>query len=149
MEYCSLELDIRDGLPAMLQLAAPGGPVVLIWLDKLQDHGRRILVEPECAPLAGLLADPSIHKVGVSIQSDCTRLAEWWGDYGDPLFEFRGVKDLRSLPDPRLHGASLKEMCTRVLGRTLPKRKFKGVPTGHSQHLRQSSAPLSSYGACG
>jgi len=47
VEYCSLEMDIRNDLPAMLQLAAPGGPVGLIWLDKLPDRGRGIFTDPE------------------------------------------------------------------------------------------------------
>ena len=45
VEYCSLELDIRNTLPAMLQLAGPGdtAPVGLIWLDKFPNHGRDMI----------------------------------------------------------------------------------------------------------
>lgn len=79
VEYCSLELDIRNTLPAMLQLASPheSGPVGLVWLDKFPDHGRDMLNDGACAPLTSLLADPAVLKVGVGASRDANHLAAW------------------------------------------------------------------------
>jgi 3'-5' exonuclease len=143
VEYCTLELDIRPTLPAMLQLSPPENtkPVGLVWLDKFCDHGRGMLNAPECAPLTQLLADTSILKVGVGTSKDVRNLARWWGitdkEYAAHLVS--GVIDLES--EERLTGMSLQDMCESVLdcflfkkkGKTRPKdyRKRKRTPTSH------------------
>ena len=76
VEYCTLEMDIRNTLPAMLQLASPQGDqagiVGLIWLDKFPDFGRQVMnnsgdsnSDDSYADLLSILSDPHILKVGV------------------------------------------------------------------------------------
>jgi hypothetical protein len=130
VEYCSLELDIRNTLPAMLQLAAPNedGPVGLIWLDKFPNHGRDVLTNDDYAPLVRLLADPSIRKVGVRVTMDAQHLAAWWG-ISDRAFTdhfFSGLVNLDEEEDDRVRGHSLKTMCEKVLKRNLLKLKSGG-----------------------
>ena len=127
VEYCSLEMDIRMTLPAMLQLAspAPQGPVGLIWLDKFPNHGKDMIGNDEYADLLSLLSDPNISKVGVGASSDAKHLAAWWGitDKEYVSFFFSGLVDMDELDD----GNSLQEMCAAVLERNLPKLKEKGA----------------------
>jgi hypothetical protein len=144
MEYCSLELDIRGNLPALIQLAGPSptGPVGLIWLDKFPNHGRDLLANPDYAPLTALFADPKLLKVGVSLSYDVVNLASWCGvtekDHRD--FFFSGIVDIDEVTDENVNGKSLQEMSKLVLGRHLAKIKGKRrserdrkhrVPTAH------------------
>lgn len=128
VEYCSLELDIRGTLPAMLQLAGPGedSPIGLVWLDKFPDHGRKMLGKNEYEPLLRILADPSVLKVGVGASKDVNHLAEWWGvndrKYND--YFFGGITDMEDV-HADVHGKSLAEMCEFVLDRKLLKLKQK------------------------
>lgn len=149
VEYCTLDLDIRDTLPAMLQLSSPAetGPLGLIWLDKFPNHGRDMLSNDACKPLVSLLADPSILKVGVGVHGDAAHLASWWGitDRQYASHFFGGLVDLEELEDHEsLHDKSLREMTAIVLHRNLPKLKEKkskrqkdrkrqgrSVPTAH------------------
>jgi hypothetical protein len=146
VEYCSLELDIRRTLPAMLQLAGPGpeAPVGLIWLDRFPDHGRKLLHDPEYKPLMQLLADSSILKVGVGVSSDVGHLAKWWGvDDGDhvPYF-FGGVTDLEVGND-----ASLADLCQSVLGKKLPKSKQKLTKKQKKRRKEGKSTPTAHWRA--
>jgi 3'-5' exonuclease len=144
VEYCSLELDIRGTLPALIQLSGPlpTGPVGLIWLDKFPNHGRDLLTNPSYAPLAALFADPKLLKVGVSLSNDAINLASWCGvtekDHRD--YFFSGIVDIEEETDENVNGKSLQEMSTLVLGRHLAKIKGKRrsekdrkkrVPTAH------------------
>lgn len=150
VEYCTLELDIRNNLPAMLQLASPNkkGPVGLVWLDKFPDHGRNMLHEQDCAPLTSLLADPAILKVGVGASKDAANLTRWWGvndnEYASHFVT--GVVDLEE--DERLLGKRLSDMCEEVLDRRLAKQKQskqqkmkvkRGAKKKHTAHWRRDS----------
>ena len=133
VEYCTLEEDIRDNLPAMLQIAAPGGPSGLIWLDKLNEHGRLLFTDPQLEPLFSLLSDASVLKVGVGVLADAKNLAAWCGETNPQLVGslIGGVTELSSLPDPRIRDKiSLRVLCQRVLGQNLPKRKYHGKKQG-------------------
>lgn len=131
VEFATLELDIRPTLPAMMQLSAPDGPVGLIWLDKLPDHGRGVLHDPVYAPLTNLLVDPTIVKVGMSIHSDAKYLAAWWGindnDYVQHFFS--NLQDLRDMPElsdcftGNDEKTGLVAACATVLKKGLRKRK--------------------------
>jgi len=141
VEYCTLDLDIRDTLPAMLQLSSPAetGPLGLIWLDKFPNHGRDMLSNDACKPLVSLLADPSILKVGVGVHGDAAHLASWWGitDRQYASHFFGGLVDLEELEDHEsLHAKSLREMTELVLHRNLPKLKQK-KSTWHKDRKRQ------------
>ena len=134
-EYATLEHDIRPGLPAMLQIAAPEGPVGLIWLDKFPNHGRDILNDSTYAPLASLLADSSISKVGVGIDKDAKNLASWWGindreyvgHFISRLQDLTYVPELASYfpedDDPKAQMTRLSDICAVVLKRDLVKVK--------------------------
>jgi len=136
-EYATLDTDIRPGLPAMLQISALEGPVGLIWLDKFPDHGRNVLNDNHYAPLATLLADPNIIKVGCSIEMDAKNLAAWWGinDREYVGHFITRMKDLSHLPELDLFlvekGDSdsqmtrLSDLCAAVLGRNLVKMKSR------------------------
>jgi La domain/3'-5' exonuclease len=132
VEYCTLELDIRNTLPAMIQLSAHSktGPVGLLWLDKFPDHGRDVLSNDAYAPLTALLADPTILKVGVGASKDVQHLARWWGiddmKYIDHFFS--GIVDIEEEVDENVSGKSLQEMSDLVLHRRLPKMKGKKLP---------------------
>jgi hypothetical protein len=130
VEYARQEVDIRNNLPAMLQLAAPGkdGPIVLIWLDKLPDCGKGVLLDDKYEPLRTLLGDASVRKVGVEASGDARHLAEWWGinerEYVNHFIS--GIVDLDDdIPSINLERRSLKDMTALVLKRNLPKKKSK------------------------
>jgi 3'-5' exonuclease/La domain len=127
VEYCSLELDIRNTLPAMIQLSSPNerGPVGLVWLDKFKNNGRDILNSKAYAPLSALLSDSSVLKVGVGATKDAENLARWWNvhDKKDMVHFFSGFVDLESEFDERANGKSLQQMCETVLNRRLSKLK--------------------------
>jgi 3'-5' exonuclease len=127
VEYCSLELDIRNTLPAMIQLSSPNerGPVGLVWLDKFKNKGRDILNSKAYAPLSAILSDSSVLKVGVGATRDAENLAQWWNvhDKKDMVHFFSGFVDLESELDERANGKSLQQMCETVLSRRLSKQK--------------------------
>lgn len=130
VEYCSLELDIRGTLPAMLQLAGPGekAPIGLIWLDKFPNHGRDMLGMETYKPLFDILGNYEILKVGVGASKDVRHLASWWGindrEYTD--YYFAGIFDLEDEGNAGENNEkSLAEMCKAVLGKSLPKSKQK------------------------
>ena len=152
VEYCTLEEDL-EMQPAVLQLAAPG-LVVVIWLDKLPEHGHGILAR--CPSLMALLSDPEILKVGVGSFADALSLSKW----SPPEEEIAGVVDLNKLPPAVLReigqaiqnpnsdsqheetllpslvegnvrdNVSLVAWCRLLLGKRLKKAKFKGSKTG-------------------
>lgn len=139
VEYCTLEMDIRGTLPAMLQLASAedDGPCGLIWLDKFPNHGKDVIrarhEEKAYAELLSILEDSTISKVGSGISKDARHLADWWG-INDPDFVhyyFTGMFDLEDeLLDFQEYsiteGAkSLQDMCASVLQKDLPKLKEK------------------------
>lgn len=128
-EYCSLELDIRNTLPAMIQLSAPieTGPVGLLWLDKFPDHGRDVLTNAAYAPLTALLADSTILKVGVSASFDVQHLARWWSIDDKKYIGhfFSGIVDIEEELDENVNGKSLQEMAELVMQRRLSKMKEK------------------------
>ena len=127
VEYCSLEMDIRGTLPAMLQLASPNpkGPVGLIWLDKFPNHGKDMIGDPKYEDLLSILSSPDISKVGVGVTKDAKHLAAWWGisDNDHIDYYFSGMTDLESEFDDRVNEKTLQDMCESVLGRRLPKMK--------------------------
>jgi hypothetical protein len=130
VEYARQEVDIRNNLPAMLQLAAPAkdGPIVLIWLDKLPDYGKGVLLDEKYEPLRTLLADSRIRKVGVEASGDARHLAEWWGinDKAYVNHFISGIVDLEDdIPCTNMERRSLKDMTALVLERNLPKIKSK------------------------
>lgn len=152
LEYATLELDIRNTLPAMVQLAGPttDSQVGLIWLDKFPDHARSMLGEEEAQPLMDILADASILKVGVGATKDAKHLAAWWGitdrDYvGDFI---SGVVDIDGEIDDASFEATemnLAKLCETVLERQLPKRKQK-VSSKNKKRKRQGrSAPTAHW----
>lgn len=105
----------------------PSDHAWLIWLDKLEAHGRELL--STCEPLASLLADESVLKVGVGSTADARKLLEW-SPAPEPV---RGVVDLNALSGGAMADADAICMPAKrshsgeaVLGRTLPKRKHKG-----------------------
>ena len=132
VEYATLELDIRNTLPAMVQIAGPtaDSEIGLIWLDKFPDHGRGILADESSRPLIDLLSDASILKVGVGANKDANHLAAWWGitdrSYvGDFI---AGTIDLEDEVEEQNESATFKErslaqLCETVLGCRLPKQK--------------------------
>jgi hypothetical protein len=127
VEYCSLELDIRNTLPAMIQLAGPGdkAPVGLIWLDKFPNHGRDVIGMEKCKPLLDILANYEILKVGVGASKDVKHLAEWWGINDGKFIDyyFAGIIDLEY--EGNTKDKSLAEMCKSILNKSLPKSKEK------------------------
>ena len=126
VEYCTLETDIRNTLPAMLSLAS-SNKVGLIWLDKFTNNGKDMLSDPECESLFSLLANSSIQKVGVSASSDAKHLASWFG-ITDARFTsefFSGMVDMELIDNDKLWEKSLQQMVAEVLGRDLPKLKEK------------------------
>lgn len=150
VEYCSLELDIRNTLPAMIQIASPSptGEVGLIWLDKFPGHGRDALVNPLYEPLLDIMSDSTILKVGVGVAGDIKNLAEWWNikDSEHMSYFFSGFFDIEDeVTDSDIVGEhTLKELVASVLNRNLEKRKEKNkrrnkerrksgrkVPTAH------------------
>lgn len=110
VEYATLETDLRM-LPAMVQLATLDY-VVLVWLDKLPDHGAREL-HPD-RPLGALLADPSLVKVGNGARADAANLEAY--SYG--VLRTQSVHDLAFE-----RATSLAELVQIFLGKNLPKRK--------------------------
>lgn len=130
VEYCTLEMDIRRTLPAMLQLASPrpDGPTGLIWLDKFPNHGKDMMRDDGCNDLFSILDDGTIAKVGPGVSSDAKNLASWWGiteaEYVDHFFS--GLVDMETEPDDCINEKSLQEMCAGVLERDLPKFKDWG-----------------------
>lgn len=133
-EYATLDHDIRPGLPAMLQIAAPDGPVGLIWLDKFPNHGRDFLNDGTHAPLASLLADSSILKVGKGVDMDAKNLCAWWGvndkeyvgHFITRLQDLSHAPELASfLPEDIAEApmTRLSELCAVVLQRDLVKVK--------------------------
>uniref|UniRef100_A0A7S4J1T0 HTH La-type RNA-binding domain-containing protein n=1 Tax=Odontella aurita TaxID=265563 RepID=A0A7S4J1T0_9STRA len=131
VEYCTLEMDIRNTLPAMLQIASPepNGPVGLIWLDKFPNHGRDLISDDGCKDLISILSDHQILKVGPAVSKDAKNLANWWGitESNYVGYYFSGLADLDNELDSRLTGKSLQDMCADVLERNLPKVKEKGA----------------------
>jgi hypothetical protein len=130
VEYCTLEYDIRNTLPALIQLSGPtpSGPVGLIWLDKFPDHGRDLLTNPDYAPLVSLFSDPKLLKVGVSLTSDTINLAKWCGidEKSDADFFFSGIVNIEREIDFEIGSEkSLKALAQSVLQRNLPKIKGK------------------------
>ena len=99
VEYATLEEDLRMQ-PALLTLGC-AELAALIWLDKLPGQGRQVLAQSE--PLAALLADSSVLKVGVGSHSDASALLRW-------------------SPAPRLHVKSLIDL-GRPLARDLAIRR--------------------------
>ena len=147
VEYCSLEMDIRNTLPAMIQLCGPdkvNGPVGLIWIHKFPNHGRDLLTDShEYEPLIKIFSDPKLFKVGVSLSNDTVNLAQWCGitDKKDVQYFFSGIVNLEEVQDnDNVRNKSLQEMAAAVLQRNLPKIKGKRrsqkdrirrVPTAH------------------
>jgi La domain len=146
VEYCTLEYDIRNNLPAMIQLSGPTnqGPVGLIWIHNFPNYGRDLLTNTEdYGPLILLLADPKLFKVGVSLSRDTVNLAQWCGisDKKHVDYFFSGVVNLDEVQDnDNVRNKSLQEMAELVLHRLLPKVKGKRrsekdrrrrVPTAH------------------
>ncbi len=127
VEYCSLELDIRNTLPAMIQLAGPGNtaPVGLIWLDKFPNHGQNVIGMDNCQPLLDILADHKILKIGVGASKDVNHLAKWWGINDRKFIDyyFAGIIDLEY--EGNTKDTSLAEMCKSILNKRLPKSKEK------------------------
>lgn len=127
VEFCTLEEDIRNSLPAMLSIAS-SDRVGLIWLDKFHNNGKDMLSDPECEPLLSLLADSSIQKVGVAVTSDTKHLASWWGvtDTSFTSHYFSNMVDMNHITEnDKLCNKSLQEMVAEVLQRDLPKLKEK------------------------
>ena len=133
VEYCSLGIDIRGNLPAMLRLASPGhnGPVGLIWLDKFPNHGKDMIGRQHETPghkeLFSILRDSSNPKVGVGSSLDARNLVAWWGM---TIPGYGGLVDLEDEVfcgqiDPQLNVDSLKDLCASVLQKNLPKIKEK------------------------
>ena len=129
VEYCSLEMDIRSTLPAMLQLASPDpkGPVGLIWLDKFPNHGKDMIGDSKCEALISILSSTDISKVGVGITKDAKHLAAWWGITDKDYIKYyvSGMIDIEGEWDDRVNEKGLQEMCESVLERKLPKVKEK------------------------
>ena len=144
VEYCTLEFDIRNTLPALIQLSSPDpeGPVVLIWIDKFPDHGKTMLSDADCGPLIELLSDPTLLKVGVGVTKDADHLAKWWDlTKKDKQLVFGGLAEIA---DETGKAYSLQELCYSKLGLKLlkmkdldakkkrdRKRKGKRVKTSH------------------
>ena len=127
VEFCTLDEDLRNSLPAMLSIAS-SDMVGLIWLDKFDNNGKDMLSDPECEPLLSLLANSSIQKVGVGVTSDATNLASWWGvtDTSFTSHYFSNMVDMNHITDnDKLCNKSLQEMVAEVLQRDLPKLKEK------------------------
>ena len=127
VEFCTLDEDIRNSLPAMLSIASSDN-VGLIWLDKFDNNGKDMLSDPECEPLLSLLADSSVQKVGVAVTSDAKCLASWWGvtDTSFTSHYFSNMVDMNHITDnDKLCNKSLQEMVAEVLERDLPKLKEK------------------------
>ena len=127
VEFCTLEEDLRNSLPAMLSIAS-SEKVGLIWLDKFDNNGKNMLSDPECEPLLSLLADSGVQKVGVGVTSDAKRLASWWGvtDTSFTSHYFSNIVDMNHITDnDKLCNKSLQEMVAEVLQRDLPKLKEK------------------------
>lgn len=140
VEYCSLEMDIRTTLPAMLQLASPepNGPVGLIWLDKFPNHGKNMIFDDSCKDLLSILNNHEISKVGVRVSEDAKHLAEWWG-ITDPKyasFYFSGMVDMEKELEDTLSSKSLQEMVAAVLERDLPKLKEKNAQRKKEQRKK-------------
>lgn len=132
VEYCRLEDDIRDTLPAMLMLASsdPNGIVGLVWLDKFPNHGKDIISDHDCEELLSLLGNSSISKVGVGATKDVLHLAAWWGINDREFIShyFSGIVDLEhAMDDVKLVGKSLQELCEAVLEQNLPKIKERNA----------------------
>eukprot|EP00977_Amphora_coffeiformis_P005498 scaffold1168_cov167-Amphora_coffeaeformis.AAC.31 len=154
VEYCTLELDIRSTLPAMLQLAGPtaDSQVGLIWLDKFPDHGRGMLADESARPLVNLLSDASILKVGVGAPKDAIHLAAWWGitdrDYvGDFIAGAIDLADEVDDDDERGESKekSLASLCEAVLERRLPKRKAKRSYANKQRKRRGLKTPTAHW----
>ena len=131
VEFCTLELDIRGNLPAMVQLAGPTSKSIvgLIWLDKFPNHGRDMLADKMSEPLLKILSNPSILKVGVNSQNDAKHLAAWWGitDSDYVVDYITGVIDMNEEVETEKwgDGIGLAGLCEAVLGNKLPKIKQK------------------------
>jgi len=149
LEYCSLELDIRQTLPAMIQLSSPDpkGEVGLIWLDKFPNHGRNALRDSNYGPLLSILSDSSILKVGAGVSTDIKHLAEWWNvdekDYD--TFFFAGVTNIDDELDDRVQGKSLQEMVASVLQRHLPKVKEKNAKAKKQRRKKGKKVPTAHW----
>ena len=161
VEFCTLEYDLRM-LPAVLTLASIDH-VWLIWLDKFNSHGYGLL--STCRPLASMLADPNVLKIGVGSRADAKKLLEWTpARQAAALEPIRGVIDLNSLDLSSMgDGAdsdafsipterSLSGWCEAVLGRKLPKRKHtgkKGSKASKKAHWRAPhlTADMKEYAA--
>jgi len=148
VEYCSLELDIRGTLPAMLQLAGPTkeSPIGLIWLDKFPDHGRNMIGKSEYEPLLRILADPKILKVGVGASKDAKHLLSWWGvnDRKHSHYFVGGMTDLEGV-DVDCEEKSLSEMCLAVLSKRLPKSKQKMTKKQKQRKKKGRSTPTAHW----
>ena len=132
VEYCSLEMDIRPTLPAMIQLCGPNkktGPLGLIWIHKFPDHGRDLLTNTrEYEPLIKIFTDTKLFKVGVSLSRDTVNVARWCGiaEKQDVAHFFSGIVNLEEVQNnENVRKKSLQEMATLVLQRNLPKIKGK------------------------
>jgi len=127
IEFCTLDEDLRNSLPAMLSIAS-SDRVGLIWLDKFDNNGKDMLSDPECDPLLSLLADSGVQKVGVGVTSDTKHLASWWGvtDASFTSHYFSNMVDMNHITDnDKLCNKSLQEMVEEVLQLDLTKLKEK------------------------
>jgi hypothetical protein len=132
VEYCSLEMDIRNTLPAMIQLCGPdkvNGPIGLVWIHRFPDFGRDLLTNTrDYDPLIKIFADPKLYKVGVSLSNDTVNIAQWCGitDRKDVAYFFSGIVNIDEVQDnDNVRNKSLQEMAALVLQRNLPKIKGK------------------------
>ncbi len=89
VEYATLEEDLRQ-LPALLTLCSAEA-AALVRLDRLAEHGRSALAHSQ--PLARLLDEPRVLKVGVGARYDAANLLRW---FVSPA-AVRGVVDLGAL----------------------------------------------------
>ena len=143
VEYCSLELDIRNNLPAMIQLCGPtktDGPVGLIWIDRFPDHGRDLLTNAHAyEPLLKIFADPKLLKVGVSLSYDTLNIARWCGitEKKDVEYFFSGIVNIDEIQDnDNVRNKSLQAMAELVLHRNLP--KIKGYRRSLKDRIRRA-----------
>ena len=126
VEYCTLERIIKPNIPALVQLASPS-VVGLFWLDKFPDHGRDLL---STGPLASILRDPQIIKVGLGVYNDAVNLEDWGGQ-GQSWCNVEGTFDLSHFPeapDPTKEGKriGLEHYCKVILHKKLSKKKTGG-----------------------
>lgn len=127
VEYCTLDLDIRGNLPAMIQLSCPNpdGIVGLIWLDKFPYHGQGVAMDQKCKSLMDLLANPLLLKVGVGTTADVMNLAAWWGINSDEYEKYFAcfVNLSDTTTDTKTETRSLRDWVSLTLQQSLPKRK--------------------------